>query len=255
MREERTIFKACLEKTRGEARPTGATGTQTRDAERPAGATGTQNVSRETFADFEHWHSLLTRWNPKINLVSPSTLQGFWLRHALDSWQLVDLVPDTAINGLDMGSGAGFPGLALAIAAKHKILPHLHSITLVESNTKKSNFLRTVIRELNVPAEVQTERLEKVRKAGVDFLSARALAPLDRLLEISFTVAGVDKFSETPQKPAPVLIFPKGKTWEIEVKAARKHYEFDLDAIPSQTNPDARILRLNNARFKGKDKQ
>ena len=211
-----------------------------------------KNISRETLADFEHWFALLNHWNQRINLVSASTLENFWIRHALDSWQLTTLVPDTARAALDMGSGAGFPGMALAIAAKNGILPNLSKVRLVEANGKKCNFLRTAARELNVPVEISQARLEDVRARRVDILTARALAPLDRLLDYSLSVTGVDEDGTNGLKTAPVLLFPKGENWEMEVRKAQKRFTFNLEAIPSQTNPNARILRLTNARIKGK---
>ena len=160
------------------------------------------NVSRETLEMYQTWLNLLTHWNKRINLVAHSTLHDFWLRHALDSWQVVGLLPENTKPVLDMGAGAGFPGLAIAIALKDR--PDT-KITLVESNGKKCNFLRTVIRELNLPAKAVQARVESLElpkeEQHFDVITARAFAPLPKLLKYSLPFWG----KET------VAILPKGE--------------------------------------------
>lgn len=193
-------------------------------------------VSRETLEHYQIWYSLLSRWNKKINLVAPSTLHDFWLRHALDSWQLVDLLPDgreSAETVLDMGAGAGFPGLAIAIALRDT--PDAH-ITLVEANGKKCNFLRTVIRELNLPAKAVQARVENCEPQSYDIITARAFAPLPKLLEYSLPF----------WSKATTALLPKGESWQAEVDAARKTFNFDLETTTSQTNDQAKILTITN---------
>jgi 16S rRNA (guanine527-N7)-methyltransferase len=136
------------------------------------------DISAETL-DLYH---LLTRWNIKINLVGQSTISNFWLRHALDSHQLIADLPADTKTIIDLGSGAGFPGIALAI--------HLRDIsgakiTMVESNGKKCNFLRTVIRELSLPATAVQGRAEEITPEPYDVVTARAFAPLPRLSQMS----------------------------------------------------------------------
>lgn len=134
-------------------------------------------------SDVERWGELLVRWNSKINLVAPGTLGDFWVRHALDSAQIVSHLPDTAAVVADFGSGAGFPGIAIAIDAKHRGLPrHVH---LIESAGKKASFLRTVTRELALPVTVHSARIEALKPLQADVITARAFAPLPRLLPLA----------------------------------------------------------------------
>ncbi len=194
------------------------------------------NVSRETLERYQIWYDLLSRWNKKINLVAPSTLHDFWLRHALDSWQLVDLLPDgrdAAETVLDMGAGAGFPGLAIAIALRDT--PDAQ-ITLVEANGKKCNFLRTVIRECALPAKAVQARVENLEQHSYDVITARAFAPLPKLLGYSLPFWDAKT----------TALFPKGEHWQDEVKAAHKDFDFDLTTTPSQTAENAKILTITN---------
>ena len=137
------------------------------------------DVSRETFEDFQSYEALLAKWNRKINLVSPAAAKDFWGRHALDSWQITRHLPPNFENCLDLGSGAGFPGIALAIYCKER---GQGKVTLVESAGKKANFLRAVIRDLKLPAQVWADRAEKLPPKPYDIITARAFAPLPRLL-------------------------------------------------------------------------
>lgn len=201
-------------------------------------------VSRETLEHYQMWYSLLSRWNKKINLVAPSTLHDFWLRHALDSWQLVELLPDgrnAAKTVVDMGAGAGFPGLAMAIALRDT--PGAQ-ITLVEANGKKCNFLRTVIRELNLPAKAIQTRIENFElpeaEKPYDVITARAFSPLPKLLDYSLPFWS----SRT------TALLPKGENWQAELDAARKIFDFDLETTPSQTSDQAMILKVTNLQRK-----
>ncbi len=199
------------------------------------------NVSRETFADFQTWNNLLTHWNKKINLVSPSTISNYWLRHALDSWQLTPLLPTQPTILLDLGSGAGFPGLAAAIFYKN--IPDSHTY-LIEANGKKCNFLRAVIRKLNLPATAIQARAEQVpdhlQDKPIDIITARAFAPLPKLLTYSASY-----WTENTQG-----IFPKGKHWQDEVEAAKQDWSLSLKTTPSKTDLDARILLISNLQRK-----
>ena len=215
-----------------------------------------ENVSRETLALYQQWLDLLTHWNKRINLVSPTTIHDFWLRHALDSWQLVKLLPKTTKTVLDMGAGAGFPGLAMAIDLRDN--PKTQ-ITLVESNGKKCNFLRTAIREMSLPAIVHQERVENLPPKPYNIITSRAFAPLPKLLEYSLPFwqgpqpepdntrrqAVMDKISEKTEIQTTAL-FPKGESWQSEVDAARKLFDFDLSTIDSQTADNAKILTITN---------
>ncbi|MCL4170695.1 UNVERIFIED_CONTAM: hypothetical protein GTU68_049362, partial [Idotea baltica] len=134
------------------------------------------NVSRETFAALQAYAALLEKWNPKINLVSKSSLQDLWNRHILDSAQLFSLVQHPHNTWADLGSGGGFPGLVIAIMALESGSPD--QVILIESDTRKAAFLRTVIRELGLRASVINKRIEQVDPLDADVISARALADL-----------------------------------------------------------------------------
>lgn len=192
------------------------------------------NASDETISMYTTWRSLLTHWNRKINLVSPPTTSNFWLRHALDSYQLIQYVPRGVKTILDMGAGAGFPGLAFAIhAGQAQSGQH---VTLIESNGKKCNFLRAVIRELSLPATVLQARAENVPPKPYDIITARAFAPLPKLLAYSAPFWGETTLG----------IYPKGERWEDEVEAAKADWSFTLDIKPSQTDENAKTLLVTD---------
>lgn len=209
------------------------------------------NVSRETFYLYEAWYNLLTHWNKTINLVSPSTIHNYWLRHALDSWQVFENLTKLSLNKphpfniLDLGSGAGFPGLAAAIHYRDNPNAHMY---LIEANGKKCNFLRAVIRELGLPATAIQARAENVpeilRDKHFNIISARAFAPLPKLLQYSAPYWSVDKQEASTTNT--IGIFPKGRNWQEEVTAARKYWSFDLETTTSQTDEDAMILLVTN---------
>ncbi len=190
------------------------------------------NATDATVSMYNTWRDLLTHWNKKINLVASPTISNFWLRHALDSYQLTSFVPKQAQTILDMGSGAGFPGLAFAICAKQE--QSGQHVTLVESNGKKCNFLRAVIRELGLQATVMQERAENIPPKPYDVISARAFAPLGELLAYSAPFWAKDTLA----------IFPKGARYEEEVAQAKKSYNFEVTAKPSQTSDEAQILLI-----------
>ncbi len=192
------------------------------------------SVTDSVLADFEVWHALLQKWNTKINLVSKAALNEFWQRHALDSWQVTAHVPENTASILDLGSGGGFPGLALAIAAKQN--QQDQRITLVESAGKKANFLRTVIRELSLPATVISERVEKLPPKTYNVISARAFAPLPELLTYAAPFWGENTTG----------LFLKGQSATAEITAAQQKWQFKHGLIPSQTDQDASLVILTD---------
>ena len=189
------------------------------------------DVTPEVLGHFDAWHALLLKWNRRINLVSPRTVGEFWQRHALDSWQLAAHVPDGVRSAIDLGSGAGFPGLAVAVALKMR---GEGRVLLVESAGKKANFLRTVARELELPADVTSERAEALPEREVDLVTARAFAPLPKLLEYSAPFWGVDT----------VGLFPKGESVQTEINSALQDWTFTSSVLQSRTDADAGILRV-----------
>lgn len=192
------------------------------------------NVSRETFEKMELLERELRRWQAIKNLVGPATLDRIWERHIVDSLQLLDLAPE-ARTWLDLGSGAGFPGLVLAIAGAERGL----RVHLVESNSRKCAFLRHIVRLTGSAATIHEARLEAVIPdfvAKADVVSARALASLVQLLDWTAPVL----------KAGTIGLFPKGRDAEIELTEARKKWTFAAETLPSSTDSEARILRITS---------
>lgn len=189
------------------------------------------NVSRETLLQLSAYHDLIKKWSPKINLVSKSSIEDLWNRHIWDSAQAYPIA-QRGENWVDIGSGGGFPGLVIAIIAQERH-PKTH-VTMIESDIRKSTFLRTVIRELGLKASAVVSRIEAANPTKADVLSARALAELSALMPLA----------QRHLKPGGQALFFKGETWENEVAAARESWSFDLVAHRSKTNPKAAILEV-----------
>ena len=187
-------------------------------------------VSRETLAKLEIYAETLKKWNPRINLVAKSTLSDLWERHIEDSLQIMGHVPDGTHHIVDIGSGGGFPGLVLAIAASETDANI--NVTMIESDQRKSIFLRTVLRETGVSAEVLTKRIEQAPPQNADLITARALADLTSLLG----------FAERHLKPEGIAIFLKGKNWRSELEIAQENWHFEWKEVTSQTNVEAVLL-------------
>jgi 16S rRNA (guanine527-N7)-methyltransferase len=168
--------------------------------------------------------------NRRVNLVGASTLADFWRRHFLDSAQLIPLAPG-ARTWADLGAGAGFPGVILAILLKGRAGAKVH---LVESMAKRCRFLAEVVAALDLPAEVQHARAETLR-LKVDVATARACAPLTRLLE--FARPYLDLGAKG--------LFLKGAEVESEVELARKSWRFALATHPSLSDPRGRIIEVS----------
>jgi len=178
-------------------------------------------VSRETLARLHRYAELLCHWQKSINLVSRNTLDQIWVRHFQDSAQLAALAPKTATLWLDLGSGAGFPGLVLAILG----VGHVH---LMESDGRKCVFLREVIRETAAPATVHHGRIESLPPMRTDVITARALAPLTALVPLAARHATADT----------VALFPKGR------QSARELQDLDVWAIESGISMNFRVESL-----------
>jgi 16S rRNA (guanine527-N7)-methyltransferase len=195
------------------------------------------DVSRETLTRLLAYQALLGRWQQRINLVGPATLDDFWARHAADSAQLLALAGHRRV-WLDLGSGGGFPGLVVAIMLAGSE-GHVH---LVESDGRKAAFLRTVIREVGAAASVHNQRAEALAEmqapflADVQVISARALAPLPELLEL------IAPFFNS----STIALLHKGAGWQDELTRAEQCWMIDVEAHPSQTHDAARILHLRH---------
>ena len=189
------------------------------------------NVSRETLDRLRVYAELLEKWNSRINLVSKSTIPDLWHRHMADSAQILALAPKQG-RWLDIGSGAGFPGMVAAIMAREQS-PEL-SFSLAESDERKAAFLATVARETATDANILIGRIEGLDPAKADILSARALAPVSQLLE----------FAERHLNPGGICLFPKGAQAESELTAARQTWHIEAEAFPSMTDSQASIYRI-----------
>ena len=192
-------------------------------------------VSRETESKLQGIVDNLARWQKIKNLVGPSTLDEVWLRHIADSLQIAAAAPDAKVWA-DFGSGAGFPGLVIAATLIGVPGARVH---LVESNDRKCAFLRETARLLGLPVTVHPERIEAManRLPPVEIVTARALAPLSELLEMT---------SPLLQKGA-VALFPKGQDLANELTEASKCWKIRAIELPSLTDPKARILRVEQA--------
>lgn len=196
------------------------------DAESFARDTG---VSRETLARLETYATLLMRWQQRINLVARESLADLWHRHFLDSAQLLPLVPPGSARLVDLGSGAGFPGLTLAIMG----VPDVH---LIESDGRKAAFLREAARLSGAPVTIHAIRIEEATPlAGTaDVVTARALAPLDVLLGHAAPLL----------RPDGCCLFLKGARAADELTLARKAWNMDVHQVPSRSHPAGVVLKL-----------
>ena len=191
-------------------------------------------VSRETESDLSAYVAELRKWNAAINLISRSSMGVLWERHILDSAQLLPLFPDGSRDYLDIGTGAGFPGLVIAILARDRA-PKLNT-TLMESDRRKAAFLRQVISLLGLPANVVAQRIEAAEPVGADILTARALSPLPRLLDMT----------ARHLRPGGRAFFPKGSGWRAEVGDALADWRFSVQNHPSITEQSGVVLEIGD---------
>ncbi len=190
------------------------------------------DVSRETTEMLENYVDLLRKWNPRINLVSRSSMDDVWQRHILDSMQVFDIAQPATGHWADLGSGGGFPGLVVAIMSRSGT--GSLAVSLIESDQRKAAFLRTVVRELDLNAKVICGRIEQVPPLNADFLSARALSDLTGLLT----------FTERHLSKGGVALFPKGENWQKELEDAKSNWNFDCQVVTSKTEPASAILKI-----------
>ncbi|MFV0299086.1 MAG: 16S rRNA (guanine(527)-N(7))-methyltransferase RsmG [Hyphomicrobiaceae bacterium] len=201
-------------------------------------------VPAETTERLQRYVDTLRLWQPRINLVSPQTLDHVWHRHIADSAQIVSLAPEQPGHWVDLGSGAGFPGLVVAIMLAGNG-PAATRVTLVESDQRKCAFMREVVRQTSlagtIPVDILCMRIEEpatqARLASVDVVSARALASLSRLLELAVPMLDKDT----------TALFMKGRTAADEISEAQRSWIFDYDIVPSTSERDARIVRIRGA--------
>lgn len=182
-------------------------------------------------AELVAYEALLRRWQTRINLVSGHTLDEIWWRHFADSAQCLDAAPSIS-RWADLGSGAGFPGLVTALLLKGR---EGANVQLIESDQRKAAFLRAVSRETGAEAEIHNGRAEDILPAlGSDIggVSARALAPLDRLVGLA----------RGALETGAIGVFLKGEDWREELTAAERLSNFRFRSLPSRTHPRARLI-------------
>lgn len=191
-----------------------------------------ENVSRETFLILEEFTGLLLKWNQKINLVSKKiNSEELWHRHIFDSAQIHKCVPANTTKIIDLGSGAGFPGLILAIIGGYHV-------TLIESDQRKCAFMQEAIGKFNLQGHVITNRIEEVKPFHCDLITSRALAPLVKLLEYTNPFMDKDNF----------MLFLKGQNVVEEIKEASISWDFTYEIFPSALNKDGCVLKISNVR-------
>jgi len=193
----------------------------------PEGFAAASGVPRETLARLEAYAELLTVWSGRISLVGRTTMDDLWRRHFLDSAQLLPLIPAEAQTLVDLGSGAGFPGLVLAILG-------VPGVELIEADSRKAAFLREAARIAGAEVVVRGCRIEAVAPHPVDVLTARGCAPLDRLLALGQRFIG----------PATTCLFLKGVRAAEELTQAGKAWTMTVSRHPSRADPGGVILRL-----------
>ena len=192
-------------------------------------------VSRETIRSLEKYEKMLISANNSLNLIGKSTIPDIWNRHFLDSFQLIDFIGKNEKSLIDIGSGAGFPGIILAIAAKDKKIPL--KITLADKSPKKIIFLKRIIKELNLNAQTLNKNiLDDDTKIKDDIIVTRAFKPLSVILKL------IHNKGENWKK---IFIF-QGKTWRKELQQASKNWDIEYKQRRSITNSDSVILEIED---------
>jgi 16S rRNA (guanine527-N7)-methyltransferase len=187
------------------------------------------DVSRETMEQLTRYAELLVKWNQKINLVAPGTIDELWTRHIWDSYQLATAIPEAIERMADIGSGGGLPGLILAIAR-----PEL-SVTLIERDQRKCAFLTQAALSLGLrQVRVINKDIAQIAET-FDLVTARALAALDELFRLALPLLGKDAF----------CLFPKGANFATEIEEAKKGWDFTHAILPSKTHDSACIISVS----------
>ncbi len=190
------------------------------------------NVSRETIEKFEIYETQLKKWAPKINLISLSTIDDIWARHFNNSAQILKKFDKLPKSIIDFGTGAGFPGLVLAIFIANEI--EEYKVTLVDENHKRISFLRETARAMGLRIEILHSKVEALVPQKYEILTARAFAPLDKLLDLSHTYA----------QEGARLLFPKGKDVKNEIEIAQRKWNFNFEIEVFDKNSGSCILEI-----------
>ena len=187
------------------------------------------DVSRETLERLKRYVELLLKWQRAINLIGPNTAQNIWCRHILDSGQLMAHLPTTSGPVVDIGSGAGLPGMVLAIMG-------VTDVHLIDSDSRKCAFLHEASRVTGTAVQIHNSRVETAEIAPAAIVTARAVAPLKRLIELTQSVS----------KQNTVFFFFKGKDVKNELTEIKKNWNMSLDVIPSYSSTEGVILRMES---------
>ena len=206
---------------------------QDEDGFGPDDALRLTGVSRETLERVRSYLAVLDQWRERINLIGPGEGRHLWRRHVLDSLQLIEQISSDDLAVADLGSGAGFPGLVIACALAER--PGA-SVTLVEKSPRKSEFLEAAIAAQGLPAKVLNVRIEDAPRQKFDLVTARALAPLPKLLGYAYGWL----------KPSGKALLMKGRDVEAEVAEARRSWTFEMSDRASLSSPEGRVLRLSS---------
>ena len=193
----------------------------------PADLSVQLDVSRETLGKLESFVALVESWQPKINLISTRSVGDIWHRHVFDCAQLLPLIPNTCRVLVDLGSGGGFPGVVLAILG-------VRGVNLVESDQRKAVFLREALRTTGAVGVVHMARAEDLPPIGADVITARALAPLNKLMPLA----------ARHLNPSGICLFHKGANVVSELTATRKIWHSTVDIIRSNSDDGGAILRI-----------
>jgi 16S rRNA (guanine527-N7)-methyltransferase len=185
------------------------------------------NVSAEVFGSLKNYQELVLKWNRTINLVSSNSIKEFWKRHILDSLQLLQFIDNKDVYLVDIGTGAGLPGVVLSIAG-------IQEVSLIESDTRKCVFLKKASKISNNNIEIINQRVEAI-KINCDILTCRAFAPLNRLFSYIKNVEVKEKF-----------LLLKGENCLMELEQAKKNWSFDYSLYKSITSREGKILEISN---------
>jgi 16S rRNA (guanine527-N7)-methyltransferase len=200
-------------------------------------------IGEQEYLKLQNFVALLAEWNEKMNLVSKNSFADVWVRHVLDSAQLITYLPKNLKHLVDIGSGAGFPAIVLAILVE-RIIPEA-KLTLVESITKKTVYLNDVVQKLGLKnVEIINDRVENIGKntvfKDVDVITARAVAQLDVLCSYAKHIGNANT----------KLLLLKGQKWAEEDELAQNHWQYDLTIYPNKYCLDGVVMELLNLRKK-----
>jgi 16S rRNA (guanine527-N7)-methyltransferase len=187
----------------------------------------TFDISRETIESLKNYQELVIKWNKTINLVSNNSLKGFWERHIVDSLQLIKFIDNKDISIIDVGSGAGLPGIILSIAG-------IKNVTLVESDSRKSAFLLQAAGISSNKINIVNNRIENI-SLNCDILTCRAWTNIDNILNLTSNIKVNDRY-----------LLLKGESYEGELEVAKQNWKFDYTETDSITSATGKVIEIKN---------